>query len=105
MVSITGFVQNLIGGYFSDFVLVAKALQPFFSASGNTLFPIGGINFNSVSGFLSASLPETQSSGQLIAFIGNYTANGIFREIQFTPVIIPNVSSIDISQLLIPIPS
>jgi hypothetical protein len=98
MVAISGSVQDLIGNYFENFVLIAKPLHGFFNSG--TLVAQSSIIFRALSGNITGSLPETASTQQLIVFSANYTANGIYQEIYFNPVIIPNVASINISQLL-----
>lgn len=98
MVAISGNVSDLVGAYFEDFVLVAKPTHGFFNSS--VLIAQSSISMRALSGTLTGSLPETETSGQLIQFSAHFTADGIYQEIFFTPVVIPNVVSLDISSLL-----
>lgn len=104
MTAITGYIQNLIGAYYPDLVLVAEATNPYYqplTGGGVALIPYGTTAFASASGYISMNLPETESTGQLVAFSGKYTADGVYEQIFFVPVIIPDVASIDFSDLLV----
>lgn len=99
MVAISGTVQDLVGESFDDFVLIAKPTRAFFS-SGNVLVAQSSTAFRAISGSITGFLPETETSNQSVQFLAHYTADGIYQEIVFYPVIIPNVASIDLSDLL-----
>lgn len=99
MVAISGTVQDLVGASFDDFVLVAKPTRGFFS-QGNILVAQTSISFRAISGSITGFLPETESSNQTVGFSAHYTADGIYQQILFNSVIIPNVPSIDLSDLL-----
>ena len=101
MVALSGSVQNLVGNDYPDFVLVATPTQPFYT--GDALTTTSSVYFPSSSGSITGSFPQTQTSGVLVAFSGNFTANGIFQEVVFIPTIIPNVASIGLGELLFPI--
>lgn len=98
MVAISGNVQDLVGAYFADFVLVARPPHGFFNSS--VLVAASSISMRALSGAITGNLPETETTQQHIGFSAHYTADGIYQEIYFNPVIIPNVASIDISDLL-----
>jgi len=99
MVAISGTVTDLVGADFDNFVLVAKPLRGYFNGSG-TLVAQSSISFRALSGAITGFLPETETSQQLISFTAHYTANGIYEDLYFNSVIIPNVVSIDLSDLL-----
>jgi hypothetical protein len=101
MVAISGSIENLVGANVSDFVLIAKPERPFYN--GNILIPVDGVRFYPASGNLEFELPETESLEQLIAFSANYTSGGIYCEILFSPVLIPDQPFVALSDLLNPI--
>lgn len=107
MTAITGYIQNLVGSYYPDFSMVAQPTESYYqplTGGGTALVAFGRSHFPSASGYLSMNLPETESTGQLIAFSGRYTADGVYQQIFFEPVIIPSVPSIDFSDLLVLVP-
>ena len=61
-----------------------------------------GVSFRAATGTgaITGNLPETTSTQLFIGFSGSFVADGIYQQIFFTPVIIPNVPSIDLSDLL-----
>lgn len=95
MTLITGTVTNLVGEDFSDFVLEAKATNGFFNSS--TLVAQSIIHMRAISGAITGNIPSTDEP---IIFTAHYTADGIYQDICFNPTLIPNVSTIDISDLL-----
>lgn len=108
---VTGYIETLLGVCPQNIVMKASPIQPYFN--GAWTIPIDGVSFYPTvngptgslppaSGYFDMALGETETSGVLIAFKAGYTGDGIYREILFNPVIIPNVPAIDMSSLLIP---
>jgi hypothetical protein len=82
----------------SAFVLVANA-----SFYPTTIGVTGSPGEEPASGYLDFYLRETETSGQLISFNAIYTGDGVYREVPFYPVLIPNQDSVLLSDLLTPI--
>lgn len=104
MTAITGYIQNLVGAYYPDFTMTAQPTSSYYQSltgGGSALIPFGKTYFPSASGYLQMNLPETETNGQLIAFASRYTADGVYQQMFFEPVIIPDVPSIDFSDLLV----
>lgn len=102
MTLLTGTITDLVGNDYGDFTLIASPTFSYYNATGGFV-AAGGIYFSAASGSLSANIPETETSGILVAFRARYTADGIFNQIYYLPVLIPNVSEIALSDLLVPI--
>lgn len=101
-VAITGNVQNLIGSGALDFVLLATPVRPYYDSG--TLIAQAPVKFvASTGGAITGSICQTETTQQLIAFSAHYTGGGIYQEVQYQPVIIPNVTSLDLSTLLVPL--
>jgi hypothetical protein len=114
---LVGYVENIIGTIPPDFVLKASPVIPYYNGSANVLVgfksfyprvvgPTGVVPASAVqpaSGYLDVPLRETITTGQVVQFKMQYTLDGIFREVLFYPVQIPDQDQALISDLLIPV--
>lgn len=100
-VAISGDIQNLIGTEVTNFVLKAAPLKSYFD--GSILVAGPSVKFKAVSGSVTGSIAETETTQQHVAFSANYTGDGIYQEILFQSVIIPNVPFLDLVDFLTPI--
>lgn len=87
-----------MGDNVENFILMAKPSRPFFS--GTTLIAQSGIGIRPISGNINFQLQETTSINVLVGFSAGFTANGIYNQVMFQPVLIPDEASIALSDLL-----
>lgn len=107
--TITGYIDDLLGFCPQDIVMKVSASQPYFN--GSWTIPVLTTKFYPtilgatggpapVSGYFEMPLGETTTAGVPVLFQATYTDSGIYKELQFNPVLIPNQASISISELL-----
>lgn len=107
--TITGYIDDLLGFCPQDIVMKVSPSQSYFN--GSWTIPVLTTKFYPtlngasgglppVSGYFEIPLGETETSGVSLQFQATYTDEGIYKEIPFYPVIIPNLDSIDLSELL-----
>jgi hypothetical protein len=107
--SVTGYIESLLGICPVDIVIKVSPIVPYFN--GSWTIPVTTTSFYPtlngasggtppVSGYFDMDLGETETSGASLQFKATYTDEGIYKEIFFLPVIIPNIASIELSELL-----
>lgn len=109
---VVGYVENILGFIPDNYTLKAAPVIPYYNGSANVttgyasfypqVIPATG-DTPAVSGYIDAALFETQTTGVKVKFYSCFTSDGIYREISYIPVIIPNIDQILFSDLLIPI--